>query len=910
MHWHFFPELHPQLAALSDMAIWGGGGKAAWGQPNERREGQGRKGKGEEMQFSSDYRSLSLSFPIVSVEKSFMALHVSEDLAHAPGSSSRGLLGSNSGGAGSPHHLAPLVNSPAPPVLDPMPDHLRPLIVSSTNSTPPQASTPPASLPGTHVATTSTPLEEKQSAGAGAGAGDRVSASAGAGAGMRKQVVIIDRRDPQPPAAAGGAGDVRPPAYTPGTAPPPLTAATANTTPWQASTPLRPLQALTPAQLQHQHKHRQPKEEQEQVVFDPIDGTARKDWQPPIWVKLINEFVGTLFLCLTVSVNAGQATVQAAFSVGAVLMVMVFAGGHLSGAHYNPACTLAILLSGKCKLLDAVLYVVAQVAGSFCAGGISLGLIDIHQPRNTTTTTAGTMEEAATGNGATSKAMPSKAMQPNKQQGVIKITSYGYPAVADGLEAHSGATFACEAIYTAALCLCVLHTACTKAQSNNSYFGLAIGMTVTAGAIAVGGITGGAFNPAVGMLPLVKGAADDVSTPGGLRVHCETATHACVCRLRGEETSMLRTACSKVFALTKLTRCFVRLYFPNHLLFLAPLLQIWLYWAGPLAGAVFAALVFRVTGFAEFYSPGSQAREVAENCAPFLMEFVGTFYLCFTVALSLATTNSSTLGSLSIGLILMVMVYTGGSVSGGNFNPAVTLALWLRQAPGTSVLHVIGYVVSQVAGSFAAAGAAVAIVGSPALNGTHGYPTPTFENDIAISGELLGTFALVHVVLNVATTHANIHNSHFGLSIGFTVFSMAVAFGGITGCALNPAVGTGLVVFAKAESEISVIWVYWAGPLAGAALAALVFRISHASDQEGQQRSYQLHAPAGHAEKEFNRHMPRHAPGQTHLPEFGKRRPVAAWSGGGRPSSIRPQGGGGGGGGGMEGGVVGDGAGN
>ena len=96
---------------------------------------------------------------------------------------------------------------------------------------------------------------------------------------------------------------------------------------------------------------------------------------------------------------------------------------------------------------------------------------------------------------------------------------------------------------------------------------------------------------------------------------------------------------------------------------------------------------------------------------------------------------------------------------------------------------------------------------------------------MAVGAELLGTFALAHVVLNVATTHANIHNSHFGLSIGFTVFAMAVVFGNVSGAAFNPAVGTGLTLINYDNSNQ--MWVYWCGPLVGGALAALLFRLTH-----------------------------------------------------------------------------------
>src|SRR6266542_2781548 len=90
--------------------------------------------------------------------------------------------------------------------------------------------------------------------------------------------------------------------------------------------------------------------------------------------KIITEFIGTFFLVLTVGmVVAGGKGDFAPIAIGSVLMCMIFAGAHVSGAHYNPAVTLAVLLRGRMPLTDAISYIIVQVLGAFAvAVGISM----------------------------------------------------------------------------------------------------------------------------------------------------------------------------------------------------------------------------------------------------------------------------------------------------------------------------------------------------------------------------------------------------------------------------------------------------------------------------------------------------------------------------------------------------------
>lgn len=165
--------------------------------------------------------------------------------------------------------------------------------------------------------------------------------------------------------------------------------------------------------------------------------------------KLAVEAIDTFFLVLTIGLVVLQPGpgALAPLAIGAVLMAMVYAGGHVSGAHYNPAVTLAVLIRGLCTPAELGGYWAAQIAGAVLAA-LALGGLGV----------------AAPGAAAT-------------------------PAV--------GASLLAEFLFTFALAYVVLNVATTKGTSGNSYYGLAIGLVVVAGAYAVGGISGGAFNPAV-----------------------------------------------------------------------------------------------------------------------------------------------------------------------------------------------------------------------------------------------------------------------------------------------------------------------------------------------------------------------------------------------------------------------------
>jgi len=197
----------------------------------------------------------------------------------------------------------------------------------------------------------------------------------------------------------------------------------------------------------------------------------------------------------------------------------------------------------------------------------------------------------------------------------------------------------------------------------------------------------------------------------------------------------------------------------------------------------------------------------------YITEFIGTFFLVLTVGL--------TGNPLAIGAALMVMIYAGGHISGAHYNPAVTLAVLLRgKISGAEAIIYIGV---QLVGAIAAALIVIVFKGVPA------EATQQLDITKAMIAELLGTFALAYVVLNVATAKANTGNSYFGLAIGFTVLAMAFCFGDFSGGAFNPAVALGATIMKLFAWNN--IWIYLVSCFAGGALAALIFNLNNPDDK-------------------------------------------------------------------------------
>jgi aquaporin Z len=163
--------------------------------------------------------------------------------------------------------------------------------------------------------------------------------------------------------------------------------------------------------------------------------------------KALVEAIGTFFLVFTVGMTVIGKVPLAPLAIGTALMVMVYAGGHISGAHYNPAVSLAVWMRGKCTTTEFLIYLVAQFLAA-AAASLAVGYL-----------------------------LPQGPPAPSP----IPV----------------GQSLLGEFLFTFALCYVVLNTATVSSTAGNSYYGLAIGFTVMCGAFTVGGISGGAFNPAV-----------------------------------------------------------------------------------------------------------------------------------------------------------------------------------------------------------------------------------------------------------------------------------------------------------------------------------------------------------------------------------------------------------------------------
>ncbi|CAB4244326.1 Glycerol uptake facilitator or related permease (Major Intrinsic Protein Family) [Methylacidimicrobium sp. AP8] len=174
------------------------------------------------------------------------------------------------------------------------------------------------------------------------------------------------------------------------------------------------------------------------------------------------------------------------------------------------------------------------------------------------------------------------------------------------------------------------------------------------------------------------------------------------------------------------------------------------------------------------------------------------------------------LAPLAVGSALMVFA-GGGHLSGGHYNPAVTLGAWLRgRCPAQDVLpYFLPYWIAPVAGAVLGSVAAQAIKGSSSVTRMAVAAGPAFL------AEFLFTLALVYVVLNSATAKATAGNSFYGLAIGITVMVGASAVGSISGGAFNPAVAVGLGWIGLVAWPY--LGLYWVAELLAGACAAWIF---------------------------------------------------------------------------------------
>jgi len=221
----------------------------------------------------------------------------------------------------------------------------------------------------------------------------------------------------------------------------------------------------------------------------------------------------------------------------------------------------------------------------------------------------------------------------------------------------------------------------------------------------------------------------------------------------------------------------------------------------------------------------------ASKLAPFnkqIVEFIGTFFLVFTVGMNAVIPESRLMAPLAIGSILMVMIYMGGHISGGHFNPSVSLGVYLRGGK-ISFKELISYWTMQTL---------AALVAALIVYLTSGFtfaPSPgeAFSVWNTFYIEFFFTFALVLVVLSVATTPVLEGNSFYGVAIGFTVVAGAYTTRGVSGAAFNPALVTGAMIvdiLSGPPYYIIYIWIYWGAAILGSILASAVYMIINYSE--------------------------------------------------------------------------------
>lgn len=207
--------------------------------------------------------------------------------------------------------------------------------------------------------------------------------------------------------------------------------------------------------------------------------------------------------------------------------------------------------------------------------------------------------------------------------------------------------------------------------------------------------------------------------------------------------------------------------------------------------------------------------------AKYIAEFIGAFFLVLTIGCTVIPGSPGVIAPLAIAAILMTMIYAFGHISGGHFNPGVTVGVLVRGK--CSPKDAAAYIVAQLAGAALAALVVGVLVGYP--------QTMITIKDIkaALLAEFLFSFALASVVLHVATAKGNAGNSFFGVSIAAVVLAGAFAVGGISGGAFNSAVALGAGMMKMVA--LADIWIHVLANLSAGAVAGLLFRAMLPNDR-------------------------------------------------------------------------------
>lgn len=456
------------------------------------------------------------------------------------------------------------------------------------------------------------------------------------------------------------------------------------------------------------------------------------DYVPSLGIRCFSECLGVFILVFTVGLNVTLKSPATALSAAAALMCMIYSLGDVSGGHFNPSVTLAVVLSqrNKCRPGDGMLYCIMQMIGGVLAGLLYAWFHSVGPYRDSTF-----------------------GLEP----GISRLTGDAYTLVVAAVA---------ECFYTFLLAYIVLATATTtppesQRTKQNNYFALCIGACVAVGGFAIGSVSGGELNPAVS-----TGIVLATSVHSGLGV-------------------------------------------------IPPVTNWIIFVIAELVGGIFAAGVFSLTHHREYEQSGTLV-----NASKYICEFVGTFVLVFTVG-CVVIAGDKTWGVTSIGMSLMVMIYATGPISGGNLNPAVSLALALSSK--LPWFEMLGYWIVQLfAGVFA--GLASCMLLSPGVVIIGSVAPYAWYHGLA--AEVMYTFMVCFVVNNCAASNRNNSkedgNQFYALAIGFVIIAGGHAVGNISGANLNPAVSIGLDAGSLGASHGMCV-AYAFAQLIGAFLAAVAF---------------------------------------------------------------------------------------
>merc|ERR1719235_1251939 len=400
-------------------------------------------------------------------------------------------------------------------------------------------------------------------------------------------------------------------------------------------------------------------------------------------------------------------------------MVSIYALGGVSGANFNPAVSFSLGLSGKMPFREVPVYAFVQILGGVLAG-FSFHYFD------------------------------GKGQKPF-------LLGPG-----DGFNWFH--VLMVEALYTCMLCFVVLNCACARKNAGNEFYGIAIGFVIVAGGYAVGGISGGAFNPAVAF---------------------------------GIEISSGSFGWGYLYTIFAL-----------------------------LGGAMAAALFYGVRPDDQ-QGQGREGEDFEYKLPTRLLaEFIGTFFLCLTVGFCVLQKSPAT--PWSAAAALMCMIFSLGNVSGANFNPAVTLALVLRGAGGMkerAIPYMVAQLIGSVGAAVVVR--ATHHNGTYGFGPPTPAKPDSFGWGPIAAAEIAFTFVLCFVVLCVCTTATPL-KQFYGLAIGSCVTAGGFAVGAVSGGALNPAVALGATLVHMDHGGELVNGLSFASlGLLGGALAAVAFRATH-----------------------------------------------------------------------------------